>query len=773
MYIMRIDSMVEVFRVFLSPNISSLPLQDSPFPDTDSDSSDSSDSDSTFTDLTAAGRAAMGSKAVSSHSFPRLAGQEAHNAQSSFDLHLFSGPAAQVVGGATGGMFQNVTGFSHELRQLPASAEELRQLSSARQFITSSGELRQLTSSSAELRQLTASSGELRQLTSASGEFRQLTSSSGELRQLASTLNSYPPLLFPGELQKMVSTGDLRPLLSAENITHLTLSGGEFRLVPVSGGSWHLISKSPSGLQPTPSASTKYPALPDTTAHPLATPSQVEAIPATWGSVQLQTCNVQLQQPRSMPGSDVGPLPAVDSAMALSTTGAAPAGLAVQIANPQRQLHRPDHIRTSQPNPSHAQTQSPGNEVTRLPESAFKQDPQARLGNLQPSQSVLELEPPPLFSENLQAQSSEACAEAHSPPTFMQIQPPPSFREPHLAYFEEHVPLLNSSEEHQYPQRSFDPTQLQLHTSETVHLDPSSGTAQVVSANSGSLQQSPGVQAAQRPIAGEFRKFFSSMSQSSKSTPVPESIQSHSPSPAAKTPPSPPTEESQPLLLSPETKTPHGFPSTYQQPPLISSANQSAVARLAVESSTMPRPPTPSPARSAFRQDRDSVAVPRPLSQSKTIMRQASNSSTGKKGPSSAPDGSEQKSKGKQVTFKYEPQEDPSVIARKPSKTEATKKEKRCAQLFSYVDLSSPSSIDSLFLDSKSSPPSSVSSQSSNLPNTSRTDQLYSDSSSRCPPSVQDKKKGFSHREASTPLKPPRGSNLSSPVSPEAPKETQ
>ncbi|ROT62881.1 hypothetical protein C7M84_019249 [Penaeus vannamei] len=477
----------------------------------------------------------MGSKAVSSHSFPRLAGQEAHNAQSSFDLHLFSGPGAQVVGGATGGMFQNVTGFSHELRQLPASAEELRQLSSARQFITSSGELRQLTSSSAELRQLTASSGELRQLTSASGEFRQLTSSSGELRQLASTLNSYPPLLFPGELQKMVSTGDLRPLLSAENITHLTLSGGEFRLVPVSGGSWHLISKSPSGLPPTPAASTKYPALPDTKAHPLATPSQVEAIPASWGSVQLQTCNVQLQQPLSMPTSDVGPLPALDSAMALSTTGAAPAGLAVQIANTQRQLHRPDHIRTSQPNPTHAQTQSPGNEVTRLTESAFKQDPQARLGNLQPSQSVLELEPPPLFNENLQAQS-EACVEAHSPPSFMQIQPPPSFREPHLAYFEEHVPLLNSSEEHQYPQRSFDPTQVQLYTSETVHLDPSSGTAQVISANSESFQQPPGLQAAQRPIADEFRKFFSSMSQSSKSTPVPESIQSHSPSPAAKTP---------------------------------------------------------------------------------------------------------------------------------------------------------------------------------------------------------------------------------------------
>lgn len=765
--------------MFLKLNRRFLHQQDSPFPDTDSDSSDSSDSDSTFTDLTAAGRAALGgSKTASSHSFPRLAAHDTHQAQAaSFDLHLFPGPGSQVVSSATGGMVQNVTGFSHDLRPLPASAEELRQLSSARQFITSSGELRQLTSSSGELRhltssstelrQLTASSGELRHLTSASGEFRQLTSSSGELRQLSSTLGSYPPLLFPGELQKMVSTGDLRPLLSSENITHLTLSGGEFRLVPVSGGSWHLISTPPSGIQPAPSASNKYPALPDTKAHPLATPTQVEAIPATWGSVQLQTCNVQLQNPRSLPGSDVGPLPPIDSAIALSNTGTAPGGLALQIANTQRQFHRTDHGRTIQPNPSHTQTQSPHSAMSHQADS--KQNPQARLGNLHPSQSVLELEPPPLFNENLQVQSSEACGEAHAP-AYMQIQPPPSFREPQTASFEEHVPLLNSSEDH-YPQRSFAATQPPLCKPETVHLDPSSGTAQVISANSERLSQS-GLQAAQKPIAGEFRKFLSSISPSNKTTPVPENIQSSTP--IAKTPPSPPTEESQPLLLSPEMKMPHTFPCMYQQPSVISSMNQPTAARIAVESINMPRPPTPSPARSAFRQDGDSVALPRPISQSKTIARQASNLSSGKKGPSSASDGLEHKSKGKQVTFKNDPQEDASVVARKPSKSEAAKKEKRCAQLFSYVDLSSPSSIDSLFLDSKSSPPSSVSSQlSTNASNTSRSEQLYSESSPRCPPSLQDKKKGFVQRETSTPLKPPRGSNLSSPVSPEAPKEVE
>ncbi|XP_050733461.1 uncharacterized protein LOC127007024 [Eriocheir sinensis] len=176
----------------------------------DSEETADSDSDSTLTDLTAAGRAAAALPPASSHSLPRVKRRIQQLSSSPLDLQLQACQVSQVVT-TPDGMIQRVPyllrnprqpppSSSADLRHLTASAEELHPLIFSRDFrqLLTSADVRQLSYSGTELRLLPgtgtwplgSSSGELTLPLQSSGTLRSITTE--ELRLMPSSSGSSP-----------------------------------------------------------------------------------------------------------------------------------------------------------------------------------------------------------------------------------------------------------------------------------------------------------------------------------------------------------------------------------------------------------------------------------------------------------------------------------------------------------------------------------------------------------------------------------------------------
>ena len=178
----------------------------------DSEETGDSDSDSTFTDLTAAGRAAACLPPASRHcnSLPRAKRQLQQLSSSPLNLQLRACQVSQVVT-TPDGMIQRIPylvrnprqplpSSSGELRHLTASAEELHPLIFSRDFrqLLSPADIRHLSYSGTELRlipaagtwPLASSSGELRLPLQSSGTLHSITTE--EFRLLPSSSGSSP-----------------------------------------------------------------------------------------------------------------------------------------------------------------------------------------------------------------------------------------------------------------------------------------------------------------------------------------------------------------------------------------------------------------------------------------------------------------------------------------------------------------------------------------------------------------------------------------------------
>ncbi|KAG7175283.1 hypothetical protein Hamer_G001334, partial [Homarus americanus] len=575
---------------------------------------------------------------------------------------------------------------------------------------------------------------------------RPLPASSEELRHLTSSAEELHPLIFSGDLRHLLSSGDLR---------HLSFSGTELRMVP-STGTWPPLSSSsgeirlplPSSatlqsltteeLRILPSSSSSSPwdvqGMPSFSQLPTS-PQQLPSLPPCaeicpqlpYLEMQLQTphtelhqrpsCGVQQLRETQIPCGELHPRLSVSAVQArpqCSDPLLMPCCTGPQQRQQCAELQQRSSFSDLYQRPPCSEHQPPPPITGHQP-----RPPCLKQKSLPSPLSYLELEPSVSLKE---LQPPQPCGEMQSLLPLVELQPPPSFRGPQLT---------------------------ELTIAETV--------------NPCSLPQKN--QAEMKPLFSQVNYQASISNEQITSFSAENDLQSVK-YPTGVGTLSSPSKASHPLPTSSTTQKFVRF--SGEKPDLSTdgidrtspSLRNDKLGFVGKFPESIPRPLT--------------NTTTRPLLRSSHSFQDNQTQHTSNTGNKTHTRRKEPIEMGKQISFSDDERLQAPVVVRIPAKSGAGKSEKRCAQLFSNVDVS-PSSV------SKIQPLETTSgSETSCCPRAAATTACpltFSTEShsptktilaSKLSSGTPEKKKV--HREVSTPPKPPRGSPQFSPVTSEEPR---